>query len=76
MKELTKEQNELVIRLFVAREEQRTCDMQRYWANVYAPVDKTGIIIELFWEEYIEPQELMEIKKEKTDEEIIDEIPF
>ena len=47
-KELSEEQNLLVNRLFVAREEQRASDMQRYWANVYAPTNKINLVYELF----------------------------
>lgn len=74
MKKLTEEQEDLVRRLFVAREEQRASDMQRYWANVYAPVDRTAIIVELFWEEYIDIKtiEIKEVEKDMS----VSDIPF
>lgn len=46
---LAKEDRDIARRLFVAREEQRACDMQRYWANCSAPIDMEDIVIELFW---------------------------
>lgn len=49
LKLLKKEQQDLARRLFVAREEQRACDMNRYWANCSAPINMDDIITELFW---------------------------
>jgi len=74
IKKLTKKQENLVTRLFVAREEQRACDMQRYWADVYAPVDKISIIIELFWEEYVDRKYTQIVDDNQNLE--VDDIPF